>query len=560
MKTVLVVFLLALSGCAGLQDAWNAANRPDIDVQRSPLTEDGWNQESRFVVVVAEAEPHHVVIEATSTDGRSIREEGFIGGSESLEIHLADGTWDVTYTIDGHRWESFAGVRVDATPPWLTGLERVGDATDGSYVIGAGAAVEPGAAVSIYRAGELLATSLPHTVHGLGPGITVFDVVARDAAGNEHIQAVQVRVGDAAALPEGAYDFGIVARYSNEARLWDLADMGAYLSPADAAAEAGSWLGSGYGITPEHPAVQQVVADVITTESTTMEIAWSLYRWLYDELEYDESRLSSTTLMLPAQVIGDTEDPDAEAISSQDAGNDGLADDGAGNGILGGVCRDLAATYVSLLRAAGVPARLVSGYLAGNVEGFHAWVEFYGGDVAGNPGPWIPVDVSPIDGVWNDGSAVPRGLATAMQSFGITLPQYLALRDIPAHAEVAGWSTALSTHYTYPQSSSEPSVRFENAVTTISAQTGTLCFDAALARSIRTAGNCSGSHFPGFVVFAEQIIDYGVSVQRAGPGTEITASLAHPFEDSIAPDAVEWFVYGHPHERNDGRATATFRG
>src|SRR5205085_262029 len=82
-----------------------------------------------------------------------------------------------------------------------------------------------------------------------------------------------------------------------------------------------------------------------------------------------EARLNATDLLDPAQTIA--------------------------NG--GGVCRDLAALYVSLLRGDGIPARLVAGYLSGRVEGFHAWVEFYGGTGHG-PSAWVPVDVSGIDG------------------------------------------------------------------------------------------------------------------------------------------------------------------
>jgi transglutaminase-like putative cysteine protease len=59
-----------------------------------------------------------------------------------------------------------------------------------------------------------------------------------------------------------------------------------------------------------------------------------------------------------------------------------------------GVCQDMAHVAVALLRAAGLPARYVSGYLHPNAEAepgvvavgqSHAWVEFWAGD-------WAPLD------------------------------------------------------------------------------------------------------------------------------------------------------------------------
>lgn len=558
MRAALAVLLLSgmgLSGCTALDDLWSSVQRPDLDVQRSALALDGWNTDPRFIVVVNEAVPAHVVIEAISEDGHRIVQEGDLAAGDQLVLVLPDGVWDITYTVDGHTWEALKGIRIDSTPPVVRGLERNGHAQNGSYTLGTDAQVEPGASIEVRHAGVLIATSLPHRIDGI-TGPVILNITITDAAGNEFFRPVEVTIGDALPLPEGTLDFGIVARYRNEARLWDLSDMQAYATPSEAAVAAGGWLGSGHGVDPADPLVQQVVFEV-GTGSTTMEIAWNLYRWLFDNLEYDDARLESTTLMLPHQVLGDLEDPDAETSASQDAGDDGLADDGAGNGVRGGVCRDLAATYVSLLRAAGIPARLVSGYLAGSVQGFHAWVEFYGGDVAGNPGPWIPVDVSPIDGVWEDGEVPPRGIVWAMQSFGVALPEYLALRDLDT--EEPGWSTALSTRYSYPPSSGEPVISFKKQVTVRNEQTGWLCFDAkTLVRAIRSADTCPLQRFPGFVLYAEQVIDYGIAVEHAGPGTEVTASLSHPSAASVAPDLVEWFAYGHSHEQAGGRVTATF--
>jgi hypothetical protein len=56
-----------------------------------------------------------------------------------------------------------------------------------------------------------------------------------------------------------------------------------------------------------------------------------------------------------------------------------------------GVCQDFAHVMLALCRAAGLPARYVSGHLEGEGQ-MHAWVEaFYAPDAAGPPA-WYPLD------------------------------------------------------------------------------------------------------------------------------------------------------------------------
>lgn len=52
-----------------------------------------------------------------------------------------------------------------------------------------------------------------------------------------------------------------------------------------------------------------------------------------------------------------------------------------------GICYDFASLTASLLRASGIPARLIKGY-ADTVDGYHAWNEIY------CDGTWITVDTS----------------------------------------------------------------------------------------------------------------------------------------------------------------------
>ncbi len=573
MRTLLVTALLltvSLSGCTFFGDLVDGFNRPDLTVSRTALDKTnqfGYVTDPVFSVTVL-GDAALVSITATSTDGRTIANQGMAGPGEGdlVSIVFEDGTWDVSYTVADYEWETFRKVKVDITPPSIAGIPSFGQGVDRAYTIGEGYVPEPGVRVEVRDAmGQVVAEALPYQVTGMTDGIHFFLVLLTDGAGNQASVSVQVAAGQAKALPAGQFTFGIVARYTNEARLWDLSRMDDYVTPATAALELGGhWLGDDneYGIEKAHPSVKAVVDQVVgPSDDKTMEIAWALYQWMYDNLEYDDARLESPTLMLPHQVIEDSEDPDAETNGGSDAGDDGLADGGSGNGVAGGVCRDLAGTYVSLLRAAGVPARLVSGYLAGNVDGFHAWVEFYAGDVAGNPGPWVPVDVSPIDGRWNDdpgGNGVPDGLETSLQSFGIQLPQYLALRKIPDADELPGWSTALGSQFQYPQSSGPPKVSFEKMVTDIGTPTeGVLCFDdATLKRTLtQRPSECgNGSYYIGrepggsgkpFITGTRRVIDYGLQVTSAGSGTTITMTLSYPFAADVDPDSIEWAPYNN---------------
>lgn len=557
LLVLLVLLAPSLAGCAAFQDLLDDVRRPDIPVSRTPLVEGDWNRETRFLVFVQQPGGAEVRIEATSAGGEVRESVGVSTADDPVFVDLGDGTWTVTYHVAGHKWETFRDVRIDGTPPEPVGLERVGDAQDGAYTVGVGATVPSDARVELVdRDGRLLATALPHTVTGLASGLHSYTLTLTDEAGNRWSGTVQVRAGDAVTLPEeGAYSFGIVARYTNEVRVWDLSDLDAYLSPDDArtraaALDGGPWMGAGYGIDPDDAAVRQVVQEtLLPSDDTTAEIAYRLFEWMYDNLEYDETRLQSNTLMLPHQVIGDTEHPD-----DRDGDADGLVDDGSGNGVRGGVCRDLAATYVSLLRAAGVPARLVSGYLAGEVDGFHAWVEFYGGDLPGNPGPWVPVDVSPIDGAWGEegSNGAARGPSSAMQSFGIRLPEYLALRAVPSEGEVAGWSTALSAHYQYGAGDQPPSLSFEKAVQVQGQEdVGVLCFDLETRqRVVASAPRDCGQmwYVKDFVRLTERIIDYGVHIDDARRGTSFDAQIAFPFSESVQPDAVDFVPYTNPVE------------
>jgi len=76
-----------------------------------------------------------------------------------------------------------------------------------------------------------------------------------------------------------------------------------------------------------------------------------------------------------------------------------------------GVCQDFAHVTLALLRAVGLPARYVSGYLHSAVEGeigettageSHAWVEFWAGD-------WVAVDPTSLADVGSRHVMLARG-------------------------------------------------------------------------------------------------------------------------------------------------------
>ncbi|MEA3189584.1 MAG: protein-glutamine gamma-glutamyltransferase [Thermoplasmata archaeon] len=541
-----------LSGCALLDEL----QRPGYHVRATMPEEAGWNTDARFQVATEEAV--EIRITADAQDGRHVERSGV--GDVTLEI--PDGVWDVSYTVGGYDWKSYEGLRYDTTPPTITGLELVGNARDGAYTLGQGATIQGHVALAVIdlQTGQAVATTLPHLLTNLPDGLQTYLVSARDEAGNVNNLTVQVRVGSAVDLPAGQHTFGVVARYTNRVQLWDLANLKAYQAPAAARAATGAaYLGAGYAITPDDDAVKNVVAAHVDASMTTAEAALALFRYMAENLEYDEGRLDNTFILTPRQTLLDTEDEagrDCADPKGPAAECDGIVQAGAGNGVRGGICRDLAAAYVSLLRAAGIPARLVSGYVGGEVNGFHAWVEFHGG-LPGSPSPWVPVDVSSIDGPYSD--------SVMLQSFGISLPEYLPLRDVPPDGEKAGWSTALGVRYEWPPSQPEPKISFEKAISEQHTEQKVLCFNPqtrarAVAQQSSSCGSGYGFYLGGFTTATTRTIDYGILVQSAPPGTEVVAQVAYPFPDAAAPNQVDYQFYGKPFTKDTegGKAIARF--
>ena len=551
-----VALLLAAPGCLGIFGV------PDYHASVTPLQQGpgAWNRDGGFQVQVLE--PGIAVhIEAKELSGRIVQ----AAGTSRAQLDLPDGTWSIDYSLNGHDWGSYTFVQVDATPPEIRDLPLVVLAPTGAATLGQGASIVGASATTIsdLDTEAVLGSTLPLPLSGLAAGLHLYRIAAHDEAYNWANATVQVRVGSTADLPAGQYDFGVVARYNDAVRIWDIRHLENFDGIAAAqqkvqGSTGASYLGSGFGVTPSDPDVQAIVAAQVPSGATTGQAALALYRWMAANLQYDNNRLTTTSLQTPAETMLDTEDK-----GGADLDHDGLVDAGSGNGVKGGVCRDLAGLYVSLLRAAGVPARLVTGYVAGEVKDFHAWVEFYGAPSTA-PSPWVPVDVSAV------GQSNPDQVL--LFTFGIQLPEYLMLRQLPPTAEVRGWEAAGELTYSYPADATPPKVRFTELVTPSRTQVGVLCVNLATkARSTADPGpptqrekNCSAgssAYLYPFTVATERTIDYGITIDSAPRGTVVTAKVAYPFDDPEGQDFVTYQFYGPSFTRDEltGKATGTIR-
>lgn len=521
--TVALLLAPAMGGCLD-QLGLGGLGRPDYRVSRTPLSTTEWNTDGTFTVQVQQQVPVEVRIEAIPAGGgAALGKTGLSNLTLKVELAIPDGTWTVTYYVDGHRWERFEGARIDTVPPEITGLQTIVRAPDGSALLGDGADLEAGATLRVSRQdGAFVSATIPVQLSGLADGVHAYTLVATDPAGNQATATVQVISGAATELPEPLYTAGIVARYTTELRLWDLTDLDGFATPAAArsqvqAAYGTSYLGSGKGITPGHAAVQAVVDEVVKPGMSTGEAALALYRWMFDELEYDEARLDESDLLDPAQTIQ----------------------------AKGGVCRDLAGLYVSLLRAAGIPARIVAGYLTGNVNGFHAWVEFYGGGGQG-PSPWVPVDVSGIGLSTRDGDDL-YSHAAMLQAFGVALPGHLAMRALTPEEEQTDWSTAALLSWSQTGGSNPPDAPFLKDVDLLFETKQDLCVNLeTFARAARQA--CTAQHnarIQDFPVAAGRVLDYGIEVRSISSGTTLSLSIVYPDRGATAGD-VDYLAYFQP--------------
>jgi hypothetical protein len=100
-----------------------------------------------------------------------------------------------------------------------------------------------------------------------------------------------------------------------------------------------------------------------------------------------------------------------------------------------GKCDELSNLYISMLRADGIPARFVKGYLVErSPEQYmgHRWVEFYDGE-------WVPVEVS---------GGLGNASAEADSNFAVQRPDHVtAFVDDGTNAAILGGDTNSGTYY-----------------------------------------------------------------------------------------------------------------
>jgi transglutaminase-like putative cysteine protease len=122
-------------------------------------------------------------------------------------------------------------------------------------------------------------------------------------------------------------------------------------------------------IDPTHPAIKSVASSVLNQAKTnnSFVLAKSFFTWLKQNTEYK------------VHVNKGSVQPASETFYKKT-----------------GDCDDLSFLYISLCRAAGIPARFIRGYLLSEDNGeitatAHAWAEVFVGGSIGNEG-WIPVE------------------------------------------------------------------------------------------------------------------------------------------------------------------------
>jgi len=118
----------------------------------------------------------------------------------------------------------------------------------------------------------------------------------------------------------------------------------------------------GRGVESDHPALRQLAIKLVGKNKVARERALNIYRWVTANVAYDAARLSSQ------QLYG----PGAGALATLASRK--------------GLCLDYANLTVALLRAAGLPARVVIGQAYDRSWYEHAWAEVL------LDGKWQPLD------------------------------------------------------------------------------------------------------------------------------------------------------------------------
>jgi hypothetical protein len=373
-------------------------------------------------------------------------------------------------------------------------------------------------------------------------GVHTYRVIAESGSGLESAPGPVLRVhvdaqGSLSPPGTGQWHYGINAVYDSVIHVWDISDPSLYTTIDEIhAGQAGLtqqevqlYTGGGWGIELDDPGLQQAVASVVGDETNALTIGLDLFEWMFDQVDYDFEKFQSN-------------DPEEQRLLT--------ATETLERG--GGICGDLTALYVTLLRIAGVPARPVHGYLINQggtpdqdfetIGGFHMWPEIYvGGDAINSPGGgWIPVDVSGMTGSFDKDKL--------HFYFGVSNPNYLQLgvqRDLTEE----GWNVWANLGYSFR--GSQPTVNFQADAYLMETEyeQGAIWFtpgglERVFCEDDENTEDCRGSHTRGFPVKARSVrmIDYGAELSWSGDVHELTLSILYPAEPSPT-QVMMWTAY-----------------
>jgi hypothetical protein len=182
-------------------------------------------------------------------------------------------------------------------------------------------------------------------------------------------------------------------------------------------------------IDPENLEIQ-AIARMTHEEAATNNsflLAKSLFAWLKENIQYqthpDESGVQSATVTLQKKT---------------------------------GDCDDLSFLYVTLCRAAGIPARFIRGYLLTVYDNgtadvtAHAWTEIFVGGSVGTNG-WVPVECA---------CSVKSIVTDINQNFGVETAYHLRLFVDDGSNESLSCSLSSIAYVTYGQQHIEPPQSF----------------------------------------------------------------------------------------------------
>lgn len=404
------------------------------------------------------------------------------------------------------------------------------------------------------------AENTTHALRNIPNGLYDHRVRAESAAGllSEPSSVLGVRVDAQGGLqpPDaGQWHYGINAVYDSVLHVWDISDPSIYSTVDEIHAgnagltpeEVELYTGPGWGITLDNSTMRATVADLLGAqdqgdrlaggERNALEIGLSIFEWMFNEVDYDFTKFESTQLDL------------LRANEVLDAG--------------GGICGDLTALFVTLMRIAGVPARPVHGYLINDggatdqdfqrtIGGFHMWPEIYvGGDARNGPGGgWIPIDVSGVTGPFK-----PELLHVY---FGVANPNYLQLgvqRDLGDESlgddhERNRWNVWANLRHWTAQGN-KPQVTFEAEVDLVEHEyeLGHLWFTPGTNERVwcplDDEEDCRGVHtnyFPNVRGHSKRSIDYGAVISWTGNVHELELTMRYPLE--VGPtQVVMWTAY-----------------